>query len=131
MAALKHWVPSLLWAALIFSLSHMSAPPGTSLAPDYVGHFLIYGCLALTLIWGITAGFRQLLTGRRVLIVWLLATLYGISDEVHQSFIPERHASLQDVVVNTLGALIFSLGVYFAQAAYRRAAGKPTPRSGC
>ncbi len=36
----------------------------------------------------------------------LLVVLCGISDEVHQSFVPERDASLVDVGLDPVGALI-------------------------
>jgi VanZ family protein len=36
----------------------------------------------------------------------LAAVLYGLSDEVHQSFIPGRDASVGDVVADALGALL-------------------------
>jgi VanZ family protein len=34
----------------------------------------------------------------------LFASLYGISDEVHQSFVPFRESSWQDWVADTIGA---------------------------
>jgi len=35
----------------------------------------------------------------------LLACIYGISDEIHQFFVPGRYASLGDVVADAVGAL--------------------------
>jgi len=40
------------------------------------------------------------------------ASLYGISDEIHQSFVPFRQAEVADVIADTIGA--FS-GVYLYQ----------------
>ena len=40
------------------------------------------------------------------------ASLYGISDEIHQSFVPFRDAEVADVIADILGA--FS-GVYLYQ----------------
>ncbi len=40
------------------------------------------------------------------------ASLYGISDEIHQSFVPFREAEVADVIADILGA--FS-GVYLYQ----------------
>jgi len=48
---------------------------------------------------------------RRFLIglVVILATLYGISDEVHQAFVPGRNASPWDVVADGLGGVMGAL----------------------
>ncbi len=44
-----------------------------------------------------------LATGRAYLAV-LLASLYGVSDEVHQAYVPGRSADLFDWVADTVGA---------------------------
>ena len=45
-------------------------------------------------------------------LAWLLALLYAMTDEFHQSFVPGRHPSLFDVLVyDNVGALLtLSLG---------------------
>jgi len=43
----------------------------------------------------------------RYWLAWLLAVLYAITDELHQSYVPGRHPSVWDVVIfDNLGALI-------------------------
>jgi VanZ family protein len=44
-----------------------------------------------------------------VLLSMVCASLYGISDEIHQHFVPYRHGSLSDVIADVLGAVS---GVY-------------------
>jgi len=40
-------------------------------------------------------------------VAWLLAVLYAITDEFHQSFVPGRHPALWDVIIfDNFGALI-------------------------
>jgi VanZ family protein len=39
----------------------------------------------------------------------VLACVYGISDEIHQYFVPGRYASLGDVIADAVGALAGSL----------------------
>ena len=46
----------------------------------------------------------------------LLATLYGVSDEFHQSFVPGRESSGWDVLADFVGS---SLGVFIYVAAHR------------
>jgi len=50
----------------------------------------------------------------------LLSSLYGISDEIHQYFVPYRDADLIDVLADMLGGI---MGVYIYQAL----AGKTSP----
>lgn len=45
------------------------------------------------------------------ILAFLISTLYGVSDELHQSFVPGRDASIYDLLADTIGAF---LGSYFA-----------------
>lgn len=65
------------------------------------GHMVGYGMLAL-FYWRIF-GFM----GNRRWLAWVLAILYAMSDEFHQTFVPGRYGNLFDVLVyDNLGALI-------------------------
>jgi VanZ family protein len=65
------------------------------------GHVLGYGMLALA-YWRMF----EFKSGRRWL-AWVLAVLYAMTDEFHQSFVPGRYPSLIDVLVfDNLGALL-------------------------
>lgn len=65
------------------------------------GHMVGYGILAL-------AFWRALeFKGSRWWIAWLLAVLYALTDEYHQSLVPGRHPALFDALFfDNLGALI-------------------------
>jgi VanZ family protein len=41
---------------------------------------------------------------------WILASIYGITDEIHQSFVPMRDTSVFDVFADGLGSFA---GAYF------------------
>lgn len=65
------------------------------------GHVIGYAMLSMSL-WR-AFEFR----GNQRWLAWLLAVLYAISDEYHQSFVPGRHPSVFDVLVfDNAGALI-------------------------
>ncbi len=65
------------------------------------GHVLGYALLALA-YW---RGFHFRADQRW--IAWLFALFYAISDELHQSFVPGRNASVWDVVAfDNLGATL-------------------------
>ena len=41
----------------------------------------------------------------RACISWIIGTLYAVSDELHQMFIPDRYPSMFDVMVDSSGVL--------------------------
>jgi VanZ family protein len=41
----------------------------------------------------------------------LFSSLYGISDEIHQSFVPYRTADVMDVIADILGS-VFGVGAF-------------------
>lgn len=55
------------------------------------------------------------------LAAWTLAVLYGLSDEFHQSFVANRHASALDVAFDAFGAAI-GVGLRVAALPLRRPA---------
>ncbi len=106
------------WAGLVFWLSsrpdlpfHVALVPGS----DKVLHAGAYAVLGALLTLA-TAGAR--FSGRRaVVIAAALASLYGVSDELHQAFVPGRDTSAGDWIADTAGALV---GAALAAASLRR-----------
>ncbi|MER3438898.1 MAG: hypothetical protein C4346_15635 [Chloroflexota bacterium] len=95
--------PAILWMAVIFGLSsRRSLPTGGIDAVSILGHFTVYAMLAALLKWGLR---REGLPMRRALVLaFALATLYGVTDEVHQSFVPGRDPDPLDLIVDAIGA---------------------------
>jgi VanZ family protein len=56
-----------------------------------------------------------------------IVSLYGVSDEVHQAFVPGRNADVFDWVADTTGALV-AAGVIHLYTS-RRARGSIVPRT--
>jgi len=80
---------------------------------DKVLHFVAYALLgALFLRAFKTSRIKNNVRFILILSV-LLPFLYGISDEIHQHFVPHRSADLMDVLADILGGL---MGVYIYQA---------------
>ena len=76
--------------------------------PDWLTHGTAYLILSVLLCRGLAGGMRPLRAAGAVLAV-CLATVYGVSDEFHQSFVPGRDASVGDVLKDLGGA---SLGAW-------------------
>jgi VanZ family protein len=104
-----HWLPILAYASLIVTLSHRAdpipfVPPGW-LAPDKLWHALEYAIFAALLAWALRRGLA--LPPSLPAIPWLALAGAGIfagADEVHQSFVPGRHADWRDWIADLAGA---------------------------
>jgi|WetSurMetagenome_2_1015567.scaffolds.fasta_scaffold482476_2 VanZ family protein len=99
------FLPAILMMAAIFLFSAGTAfHTRDTLLQTIVnkgGHMIGYSLLALS-FWRIFE-FEQ----KRFWLAWLLAVLYALTDEFHQSFVPGRHPSLFDALFfDALGALI-------------------------
>jgi VanZ family protein len=107
------WAYVVGWMALIFVLSAQSTFPLPRMLwddlYDIAGHLGVYGVLAVLLRWALAgAGVR-----RSGLWAFVLAVLYGISDEFHQSFVPGRHPDIFDVATDAVGAWAALRLLYF------------------
>ena len=111
----------LLWALVIFYFSSLAGSPyPLEVTSSYYierkgAHVFEYFVLSLLLYGFIWKRFPQEKTSILAVLVIFVATLYGISDELHQYFIPFRGSKLSDVGFDTLGA---GLGM-LALAAWR------------
>lgn len=121
---------ALTWMAGIFYLSHqptLNVPPLFE-NQDKVMHFGAYGLLGILLLGGMPMGrvgfvsqrgLRDVegqtavqaagYSTRQIVLATLIASLYGISDEFHQSFVPGRSPDVLDWLADTSGALLATL----------------------
>ncbi|MDO8140322.1 MAG: VanZ family protein [Candidatus Brocadiales bacterium] len=105
-----HWIfkciLTVVYAGIIYwessrDTSSVSLPYHT----DKIVHFVEFGLLCLMTCW--------LLSSTRIGIKWIykiilavgIASLYGISDEFHQSFTPNRSVDIFDWFADTTGAI--------------------------
>ena len=102
---LASWVLVISYMGIIFffsAQSNLSMPYGFSQG-DFFLHMVEYGVLGFLLSWAfVNSGMVRRLT----FYVFLVGLFYGMTDELHQYFVPERNASLLDVSADGLGCLI-------------------------
>jgi VanZ like protein len=105
----RRWWPSLLVMAIIFAASGTPGPdlPTFGLFDLFVkkgGHMLGYALLAVAYSYGLS---HSKITSLRILLLAVvMAGLYAVSDEFHQSFTPGRTPLISDVGIDTLGAAL-------------------------
>lgn len=131
------WILVLLWMGLIFYLSHQPASQSAQLsrgltvtiiniieklAPNIDfdfgafhhfirknAHFFAYLILGL-----LVANAMRVRKTKRALAAIILCTLYALSDEFHQTFIPARAGQWTDVLIDSMGS---AFGVFSYQIA--------------
>lgn len=96
------WALLLAWMGLIFAFS---ALPGSSVPGRFAlqGHFVEYA------VFGVLMAFALHPTragARGALLALALCSVYAVSDELHQAFVPGRTPDVADWVVDTIGAAV-------------------------
>ncbi len=100
------WLPAVFMMIAIFTFS---SRPGSGL-PDFLdwdyivkksAHMIGYGSLALSYLHYL--GYEN----KNYRRAWFWAILFSITDEIHQWYVPERHASIFDTIIfDNLGAIV-------------------------
>jgi VanZ family protein len=112
-----YWFPIFVFCLLIFIQSSRPSPDITLHWPfvDKVLHFSAYALLSTLFLRAFnTTRIKNNLKLIFILSV-LLSSLYGISDEIHQSFVPYRNADIMDALADILGSIA---GVYLYQKTF-------------
>lgn len=102
---LFYWVPPLVWMALIYYGSAQPTLPSLSHSLldsllKYGAHFVEYAVLALLWYRAIYSRFPH---PKIQPLALMIVIAYALSDEFHQSFVPGRSATWQDVAVDVIG----------------------------
>lgn len=123
---LWRWGPAVAWAAVIFGLS---AQPGLKISSDasvdgparHAAHGFVYTVLTVLIVHGLGQLGRPL-TLRTAVIAGVLGVGYGITDELHQTFVPDRTGQAIDVGYDAIGVGV-GLGIVWALGRLRNRPG--------
>jgi VanZ family protein len=108
----SRWTPVVLYMAFIFGLSSVSTPPALPQGTDKDLHALLYAGLGIVLVRALAGGVRRRVTGGVAILAVVIATLYGVTDEFHQYFVPPRQVEALDVAADGIGAAVSAIGAY-------------------
>ena len=104
------WGPVVLYLGLLFFLSGQREIPGAEYFWDKLLHTCAYAVLGVLMLRASHGGLGDLRPWPAVASV-LFTIGYGITDEVHQSFVPGRFSSSLDVAADAVGAIVALVAV--------------------
>ena len=109
----RYWFPLIIYCILIFLQSSFPSIESVPELPysDKLLHFCAYAVLGALFF----RAYKTLRVRNRLnlLIMFsiLSSSLYGISDELHQYFVPSRSAEWMDIFADVLGS-VFGVFIY-------------------
>jgi VanZ family protein len=103
-----YWLPVIAYCLLIFIQSSLPSSDKIPAFPHvdkllHVGGYAVLGFLFFRALHSLN-NIDSLTT--LIILSSVLATLYGLSDEIHQHFVPSRYADVSDVVADSVGGAI-------------------------
>lgn len=110
---LFYWLPIFIYCLLIYIQSSYPSPEEVPQLPyiDKVLHFAAYALLGALFL----RAFKTLPIKDNIRLITILAitlsSLYGISDEIHQYYVPYRNADIMDALADIIGS-IFGVYIY-------------------
>jgi VanZ family protein len=112
----KYQLPAIAWAIFIFILSSI---PGEYFGDepfdpfDKVVHALLFGILYFFIYRALKFQNRsRFISEFSVALAFLLIVIYGIFDEIHQTFIPGRQPDVTDSLADIIGGGIVALLIH-------------------
>ncbi|MGZ3693515.1 MAG: VanZ family protein [Bdellovibrionota bacterium] len=128
----KTWFRAISWLlvaaymGLIFWLSSLSVLPVAMPFPyeDKFVHTAAYAILGFLAANAFSQGSHK----RRFWLAFVLASLYGITDEAHQYFVPGRDCSIWDWCADVTGAWLGAYLYLKSEPAWRKGPSDPLPR---
>ena len=108
---IKYYLPIFLWMGMIFLFSSLPdlKVGASSLAWEIIlrkaGHIGEYAVL-LWLVWRAAFHGWNLVQRDAVIVALSIVSLYAVSDEIHQTFVPGRAGKAADIAIDVLSAFL-------------------------
>lgn len=108
-----YWLPVMALCLAIFAQSSFASLDVGPIFPlkDKALHMAVYGLLAVLFYRACESTWPDRMSPTGLLVISVsFATLFGVSDEFHQSFVATRHADALDVVADFTGSIAGAWG---------------------
>ena len=116
------WAPACAYMAVIYFASSV---PGSDLPghiSDKLAHLLEYAVLGVLFLVPLADGRLSHVTIKAAATAVVLSTVYGVFDELHQAFTPDRTPDARDLLADGVGAVLGVVSVLLVRALVTRVA---------
>jgi len=106
---LYYWLPVFVYAGLIFYFSSFPEIPSIiiEIIPEtLIWHMIEYAIFSILLFRAFINSKNTNFRKNAIYLAIAITIFYGITDEIHQYFVPERTISLFDVIGDSVGSFI-------------------------
>ncbi len=112
---LRYQFLAILWSFLIFYFSELKKVPVPKFPySDKIIHFGIFYFLGILVARAFIFQNRiEVLKKYFFAFTIIFVFIYGVSDEVHQIYVPGRKAEIYDLIADLLGGIVAALSVKF------------------
>lgn len=111
----RYYILTALYCAAIFYLSSKSKPipmempfPGA----DKLAHFVLFGGLCAIVSIGILRSGKPRSLAFRLIVPIVFTCLYGLTDEFHQLYVPQRSFDPADLAADAAGAVVAQAALF-------------------
>ena len=106
------WTPVVVYMAAIFVVSGQSDPSIPAGVSDKSLHVLAYLGLAVLVFRALAGRLPARVTWRAAAAALTISIGYGITDELHQLYVPGRSADVADLFADAIGATLGLIGCW-------------------
>lgn len=106
MKKLIYFVPAIIYYILIFFLS--SGSYGSKVDISFLDkgiHCLEFAILAFLISYGFFKGLKYSMKSKAIMTI-MSGLLLGVSDEIHQYFVPQRQFEILDIIADGVGIIV-------------------------
>lgn len=104
----KYYLPSYLWALLIFIGSSITVvlPPVAGGMTDQLLHIAEFAVFGFLLARSFKNAQSPIFKREFIILAIIVSLLYGLSDEFHQTFVPNRGFEMLDLLADFIGGIL-------------------------
>jgi VanZ family protein len=93
-----------MMAAIFFASSLPTTPHLPGDPANYLGHASAYAALAASVLRGFARARWSGVSAPAALRAWIASAAYGVTDELHQRYVPGRYPAVDDWFADAAGA---------------------------